>query len=201
MEDRATSRNSMVKGLHVTVRSRIVLGRQAPECVLKSVYCMDLHVKGEEMNRLVLVLTILVNIAVIAFVLVLGNEVSRTRMAVADLNQRIGHMGQEIRHAASRIDALNEKTFAMEKDLAEIATKPDDPLYTAYQNDIRTRIAEQINTIVKTRPSGGGKWFVTQVRFEAPDIVVVNYEDGHFSGQMKLRILRPAIPLKFRRIP
>ncbi len=152
------------------------------------------------MNRLVLILTVLVNIAVIVIVVVIGRELFRIRASLADLNQRIGHMDQEIRLAAGRINALNEKTFAMEKDLAEIATKPDDPFSAAFRNDVRTRIAKQINALAKSPPTGGGKWFVTQVRFEAPDIAVVEYEDGHFSNQMTLRILLPSIPVKFRRI-
>jgi hypothetical protein len=53
---------------------------------------------------------------------------------------------------------------------------------------IETFIKENIETIVPDNPKFGGSWFVTELMFLTPDMVRVNYEDGHKAGVLVLEI-------------
>ena len=55
---------------------------------------------------------------------------------------------------------------------------------------IENYIDKNIGIIVSDKPKLGGNWFVTQIRFLAPDMVRVHYEDGHTAGVLVLEIER-----------
>lgn len=60
--------------------------------------------------------------------------------------------------------------------------------FIAQKDIIEDFIENNIEAIVPERPKLGGKWFVTELTFLAPDMVRVHYEDGHTAGVLVLEI-------------
>jgi hypothetical protein len=57
-----------------------------------------------------------------------------------------------------------------------------------YQTVIIDYVKKNIGTIVLEKPVLGGRWIVTDIKFLSPDIIKVEYEDGHIAGGMFLKI-------------
>jgi hypothetical protein len=58
-------------------------------------------------------------------------------------------------------------------------------------------IKNDILKIVGEESSFGGKWFATKVLFIDPSLVSVEYEDGHYSFESKIKIIRPKENIRF----
>jgi hypothetical protein len=54
-----------------------------------------------------------------------------------------------------------------------------------------------IGRLIPRRPVLGGKWFVgspEDVRFAAPGVVAIDYEDGHVAGRLVVRVVDAGDP-------
>jgi len=70
------------------------------------------------------------------------------------------------------------------------ATKQGETLHLPpdYKKLVREFIEKEADTFITEEHLVGGKWFVTEYRFLSPDLVLINYEDGHMAGQALLKI-------------
>jgi hypothetical protein len=57
-----------------------------------------------------------------------------------------------------------------------------------YQTVIIDYVKKNIGTIVLEKPVLGGRWIVSDIKFISPDIIEVEYEDGHIGGVIFLKI-------------
>ena len=73
-------------------------------------------------------------------------------------------------------DKYSKKFLSADDDLKE------------FQKLIIDYVKKNINKIVSEKPVLGGRWIVTDIIFLSPDIIRVNYEDGHISGGIFLKI-------------
>ena len=57
-----------------------------------------------------------------------------------------------------------------------------------FQKLIIDYVKKNINKIVLEKPVLGGQWIATDIKFLSPDIIKVDYEDGHIGGAIFLKI-------------
>ena len=57
-----------------------------------------------------------------------------------------------------------------------------------FQKLIIDYVKKNINKIVLEKPVLGGRWIATDIKFFSPDIIKVDYEDGHIGGAVFLKI-------------
>lgn len=63
---------------------------------------------------------------------------------------------------------------------------------TGNSDNIRRSISKNLTSIVSERPSLGGKWYLSEIKFIKKDLVYIEYEDGHTLGSLVLKITNPS---------
>jgi len=81
----------------------------------------------------------------------------------------------------NRLKDDNYKYLKKEKFLADDNLK-------GYQTVIIDYVKKNIGKIVLEKPVLGGRWIVSDIKFLSPDIIKVEYEDGHIGGVIFLKI-------------
>jgi hypothetical protein len=57
-----------------------------------------------------------------------------------------------------------------------------------YQTVVIDYVKKNVGKIVLEKPVLGGRWIVSDIKFLSPDIIEVEYEDGHIGGVIFLKI-------------
>ncbi len=91
---------------------------------------------------------------------------------------------------------LNRKILLLQEDFMTFKKQKNsitenflmDDNFKKVQGMIVDYVKKNINKIVLEKPVLGGRWIVTDIKFLTPDIIVVNYEDGHINGSIALKI-------------
>lgn len=98
----------------------------------------------------------------------------------------------------NRIGVLETELGFLEKKLSIIesrgykSTSPEfysssAPNFAEYQKAIAEHLDKNINKLITEKPYGE-RWVISNLEFLSPDIIAVNYEDGHDVGSIYLKV-------------
>ena len=76
----------------------------------------------------------------------------------------------------------------LQEEIHHLKQRPANEFFETYQRDVRGQIEKNINSILARQPDQGGMWFVTKIEFINPQLVYLEYEDGHNVYAAKLKI-------------
>ena len=114
---------------------------------------------------------------------------------------------EKVRDYEKQLEVDNEKLIKLEKQINDLknvleyyADIPRNPFYEDYKKRVSELIKKDIAKIVRQEPSYGGKWYVTKILFVNPSLVSVEYEDGHYSLESQIRIIRPKDNFRFEEV-
>lgn len=101
----------------------------------------------------------------------------------------IEKLERKIEVLSDRIDSLEFKIGAgadTDKRSAE-STGLTMLLPRGYRKKIIDELERDLPKITKHKPVLGGKWYITSTKFISPDVLLVDYEDGHIARRMIVR--------------
>jgi hypothetical protein len=107
------------------------------------------------------------------------------------LKEKVNKYQQQLKLDRKNLTLLEKQVTNIKNDLEYYSNIPNNILYEDYKKRIAELIKKDISKIVSEEPLLGGKWFATKIIFIDPLLVSVEYEDGHFSFESKIKIIRP----------
>ncbi len=107
------------------------------------------------------------------------------------LEEKVGEYEKKLEIENERLITLGKQVNDLKNELEYYADIPKNPFYEDYKKRISELIKKDIAKIAGEEPFHGGAWFVTRIRFIDPSLVDVEYEDGHNSLVLRIRIIRP----------
>jgi hypothetical protein len=113
------------------------------------------------------------------------------------LKEKVSEYQQELELDRKNLILLEKQVTNLKDDLEYYKNTPHNIFYEDYKKRIAELIKNDISKIVGEESSFGGKWFATKVLFIGPSMVSVEYEDGHYSFESKIKIIRPKENIRF----
>jgi hypothetical protein len=113
------------------------------------------------------------------------------------LKEKVSKYQQQLKFDRKNFILLEKQVINIKNNLEYYSNIPNNILYEDYKKRITELIKKDISKIVSKEPLFGGKWFATKIIFIDPSLVSVEYEDGHFSFESKIKIIRPKENVRF----
>jgi hypothetical protein len=113
------------------------------------------------------------------------------------LKEKVSKYQRELELDRKKLILLEKQVINLKDNLEYHSNAPHNIFYEDYKKHIAELIKKDISKIVGEESSFGGKWFATKVLFIDPSLVSVEYEDGHYSFESKIKIIRPKENIRF----
>jgi hypothetical protein len=113
------------------------------------------------------------------------------------LKEKVSKYQRELELDRKKLILLEKQVINLKDNLEYHSNAPHNIFYEDYKKRIAELIKQDISKIVSEKSSFGGKWFATKVLFIDPSLVSVEYEDGHYSFESKIKIIRPKDDIRF----
>lgn len=108
--------------------------------------------------------------------------------SMTSVEKQLRELESQNAYFQNRLDQLEK--YYQKVNFQEQAATADQKLYENYRKKVFNSINHSINSIVAEKPVLGARsWYVTGIKLITPDIVYINYEDGHIGGALLLRLV------------
>ena len=101
------------------------------------------------------------------------------------LKDKIGILERELASLEKKLGIIENRSYKFK--LEELDFSVDENL-EEYQKIIAEHVNKNINKLAPEKPSLGGRWIVSSLKFLSPDIISVWYEDGHDMNSIYLKV-------------
>lgn len=107
--------------------------------------------------------------------------------------KRIEKLERKIEVLSDRVDSLEFKLgvgTGLEKEKEKYLTDTTSLMVLlprGYRKKIIDELERDLPKITKQKPVLGGEWYITSAKFISPDVILVDYEDGHIARRMIVR--------------
>ena len=144
-------------------------------------------------NVVLSIISIFLAVLAVYFYLLLEDNLKQNTL----LKEKLGEYQLQLDQNRKTLISLEKQITHLKDDLKYHSSTPHNIFYEYYKKSIAASAKKNISKIVSVEPSFSGKWFVTKVQLIDPSLMSVEYEDGHYSFETKIKIINPLENVRF----